>query len=129
MMDAHEPRTEAGFVTIVTTRLRAALAGLALTVVFFVARPCGAETLSAGGMIGVPIMVAPEALFHTLAADFFRQPDGTMYVQTGDIPAMWLRDSAAQTLPYVRLARDRPRLKVWIRAVIERDARNIARDP
>ncbi len=93
------------------------------------ARPDAAETLSTGGMVGVPIMVAPAALFHTLAADFSPQPDGTMYVQTGDIPAMWLRDSAAQTLPYVRLARDRPRLKVWIRAVIERDARNIAKDP
>jgi meiotically up-regulated gene 157 (Mug157) protein len=88
-----------------------------------------ADTLSAGGMIGIPIMVAPGALFHTLAADFSPQPDGTMYVQTGDIPAMWLRDSAAQTLPYVRLARDRPRLNAWIRAVIEREARNIAKDP
>ncbi len=92
-------------------------------------RPCAAETLSTGGMTGVPIMVAPESLFHTLAADFAPQPDGTMYVQTGDIPAMWLRDSAAQTLPYVRLAHDRPRLKAWIRAVVERDARNIAADP
>jgi meiotically up-regulated gene 157 (Mug157) protein len=96
---------------------------------FCAAPPCGAETLSTGGMAGIPIMVAPEALFHTLAADFFPQRDGTIYVQTGDIPAMWLRDSAAQTLPYVRLARDRPRLKVWIRAVIERDARNVAIDP
>jgi meiotically up-regulated gene 157 (Mug157) protein len=91
--------------------------------------PCDAATLSTGGMVGVPIMVAPETLFHTLAADFSTQPDGTIYVQTGDIPAMWLRDSAAQTLPYVRLAHDRPRLKVWIRAVVERDARNIVADP
>jgi meiotically up-regulated gene 157 (Mug157) protein len=80
-------------------------------------------------MVGVPVMVTPEALFHTLASDFFPRPDGTMYVQTGDIPAMWLRDSAAQTLPYVRLARERPRLKRWIRAVVERDARNIVVDP
>jgi meiotically up-regulated gene 157 (Mug157) protein len=88
-----------------------------------------ADTLSAGGMRGIPIMIEPQVLFHTLASDFFTQPDGTIYVQTGDIPAMWLRDSAAQTLPYVRLARDRPLLRRWIRAVIAREVRNIAIDP
>ncbi|HMD03193.1 MAG TPA: glycoside hydrolase family 125 protein, partial [Candidatus Baltobacteraceae bacterium] len=77
----------------------------------------------------MPITVAPETLFHTLATDFFVQPDGTIYVQTGDIPAMWLRDSAAQMLPYVRLGRSRPALRTWIRAVIAREARNVAIDP
>jgi meiotically up-regulated gene 157 (Mug157) protein len=109
--------------------IRARVVGLVLAVGVAVARPCAAETLSTGGMVGLPIMVAPEALFHTLASDFSLQPDGTTYVQTGDIPAMWLRDSAAQTLPYVRLARDRPQLKVQIRGVIERDAQNITIDP
>lgn len=80
-------------------------------------------------MSGVPITIAPEALFHVLAADFFLQPDGTMFVQTGDIPAMWLRDAAAETLPYVRLASSRPQLRSWIRAVIAREARNVAIDP
>ena len=50
-------------------------------------------------------------------------------MQTGDIPAMWLRDGAAQTLPYVRFADARPALQTWIRAVIEREARNINVDP
>ncbi len=50
-------------------------------------------------------------------------------MQTGDIPAMWLRDAAAQTLPYVRFADTRPTLQTWIRAVIEREARNINVDP
>jgi meiotically up-regulated gene 157 (Mug157) protein len=88
-----------------------------------------AQTLSGGAMQGVPVTVAPETLFHTLAADFFVEPDGTIYVQTGDIPAMWLRDAAAQTLPYVRLARSRPALATWIRAVIAREMRNIEIDP
>jgi hypothetical protein len=92
-------------------------------------RVTAADTLSAGGMHGIPIMIEPQVLFHTLASDFFPQPDGTIYVQTGDIPAMWLRDSAAQTLPYVRLARDRPLLRRWIRAVIAREVREIDIDP
>lgn len=50
-------------------------------------------------------------------------------MQTGDIPAMWLRDSAAQTMPYVRFSQARPELRTWVRAVIEREARNINVDP
>jgi meiotically up-regulated gene 157 (Mug157) protein len=91
--------------------------------------PSAEAPSSAGGMRGVPVMFAPKTLFHTLTSDFFRQPDGTIYVQTGDIPAMWLRDSAAQTLPYVRLAGARPLLRTWIRGVVLREARNINIDP
>ena len=48
------------------------------------------------------LRIDADTLFHTVDSDFFLQDDGTMYVQTGDIPAMWLRDSSAQTIPYVR---------------------------
>jgi len=68
-------------------------------------------------------------LFHTLQVDFFNEDDQTVYVQTGDIPAMWLRDSAAQTCPYVRFAPSAPRLAASIRGVIARDAKNILIDP
>jgi meiotically up-regulated gene 157 (Mug157) protein len=50
-------------------------------------------------------------------------------VQSGDIPAMWLRDSSAQTIPYIRFQRAYPVLRTRFAGVIERNARNITTDP
>jgi meiotically up-regulated gene 157 (Mug157) protein len=68
-------------------------------------------------------------LFRALQDDFFTESDGTTYVQTGDIPAMWLRDSAGQSRPYVRFIPFSPHLDRAIRGVIARDAKNILTDP
>jgi meiotically up-regulated gene 157 (Mug157) protein len=68
-------------------------------------------------------------LFHTLFDDFFLEDDATTYVQTGDIPAMWLRDSSAQTIPYVRFAKIVPSLQERTAGVIARQAREILTDP
>ncbi len=73
--------------------------------------------------------IQAESLFHTLFRDFFPEDDATTYVQTGDIPAMWLRDSAAQTIPYVRFQTAYPVLRRRFTGVIERDARAISLDP
>ena len=51
------------------------------------------------------------------------------FVYTGDIPAMWLRDSGAQVFPYVRLASKDPKLKSMLRGVILRQLRQINIDP
>jgi uncharacterized protein len=72
--------------------------------------------------------IQTRTLFHTLFHDFFLEDDGTTYVQTGDIPAMWLRDSASQTLPYLRFQRAYPILRARFAGVIERDARAIDLD-
>lgn len=68
-------------------------------------------------------------LFHTLFNDFFLEDDATTYVQTGDIPAMWLRDSSAQTIPYVRFQTAFPILRSRFAGVIERNAQNVLTNP
>lgn len=51
------------------------------------------------------------------------------YVITGDINAMWLRDSTAQVTPYLPLAREDKKLKDMIAGVINRQTRCILIDP
>jgi hypothetical protein len=51
------------------------------------------------------------------------------FVITGDIEAMWLRDSAAQVWPFLPLARDDKSLRDLIAGVIRRQARCILIDP
>jgi meiotically up-regulated gene 157 (Mug157) protein len=58
---------------------------------------------------------------------FEGQPD--TYIVTGDIDAMWLRDSSAQVWPYLPLAKDDARLREVLEGVIRRQARMILLDP
>jgi len=51
------------------------------------------------------------------------------YVITGDISAMWLRDSTAQVTPYLSLAQEDRKLKEMIAGVINRQTRCILIDP
>lgn len=55
------------------------------------------------------------------------KPDS--YVITGDIDAMWLRDSTAQVWPYLSLSKEDERLRQLIAGVINRQADNILYDP
>jgi meiotically up-regulated gene 157 (Mug157) protein len=51
------------------------------------------------------------------------------YVITGDIDAMWLRDSSAQVWPYLSLCKEDKALQQLIRGVIHRQVKCILRDP
>ena len=90
---------------------------------------------AAGQTLVVPLTgervrdIQTSQLFHTLFHDFFLEDDATTYVQSGDIPAMWLRDSSAQTIPYIRFQHAYPVLRARFAGVIERNARNILTDP
>ncbi len=55
--------------------------------------------------------------------------DGTVFILTGDIPAMWLRDSAAQLRPYVLLCRDDPDLQDVLVGVLRRQLLFLLTDP
>jgi len=55
--------------------------------------------------------------------------DGTTFVLTGDIPAMWLRDSAAQLRPYLLLCGEDPGLQDVLIGVLHRQLEYVAIDP
>lgn len=59
------------------------------------------------------------------------QTDGEddTFVYTGDIHAMWLRDSGAQVYPYIQLANEDPELKKMLRGTILRQFKCINIDP
>lgn len=62
---------------------------------------------------------------------YFEVKDGKpdTYVITGDIDAMWLRDSSAQVFPYLRIAKEDKHLKEMLQGLIARQSRCIVKDP
>ena len=61
----------------------------------------------------------------------FRKTNGKpdTFVYTGDIHAMWLRDSGAQVWPYVQLANNDPKMREMLEGVIRRQFICINIDP
>lgn len=55
--------------------------------------------------------------------------DGTTFVITGDIPAMWLRDSVEQVMHYVPFAKNDPDLQRILSGLIKRHMNYIHIDP
>ena len=70
----------------------------------------------------------PNTLDTTVEPGTFEGKPDTVVI-TGDIPAMWQRDSSAQVWPYLDLARRDERLRSLIEGVIRRQTRHILIDP
>ncbi|MGX7347508.1 glycoside hydrolase family 125 protein [Aerococcus vaginalis] len=70
-----------------------------------------------------------ELLPDTLEKATQQMEDGTYFVTTGDIPAMWLRDATFQVLPYVSLIDEIPELASILRGVLQRELKYVLIDP
>lgn len=70
----------------------------------------------------------PNTLDTTVQPGAFEGKPDTAVI-TGDIPAMWLRDSSAQVWPYLALARQDGALRDLLEGVIRRQTRCILIDP
>ncbi|MFD2615028.1 glycoside hydrolase family 125 protein [Paenibacillus gansuensis] len=68
-------------------------------------------------------------LSNTLNTTIQQMEDGTTFVITGDIPAMWLRDSAAQVRPYLVAAQEDTALADMIQGLVQRQMEFILLDP
>ncbi len=57
------------------------------------------------------------------------EEDGTAFMLTGDIPAMWLRDSTNQLRPYLLVAKENERVAKYIEGVFKKQCLCILSDP
>ena len=66
---------------------------------------------------------------NTLDTTVKQLEDGTTYVITGDIPAMWLRDSVCQLRPYYILASEDAAIADMLEGLVKRQMQYILLDP
>lgn len=69
------------------------------------------------------------AFANTLLTTVKRHEDGTTFLLTGDIPAMWLRDSTAQVRPYLVVAKEDEDLAAMISGLVKKQFFYINIDP
>ena len=69
------------------------------------------------------------AFANTLLTTVKRHEDGTTFLLTGDIPAMWLRDSTAQVRPYIVVAKQDEDLAEMIAGLVRKQFFYINLDP
>jgi meiotically up-regulated gene 157 (Mug157) protein len=88
---------------------------------------CAGRIVEATGDPGLAGMFV-QAMRNTLDTTLFPENDGTTFVITGDIPAMWLRDSSAQMRPFLRLLEFDERLYGVIAGLVARQFECVALD-
>ena len=69
------------------------------------------------------------AFFNTILTTVFFEKDDSAFVITGDIPAMWLRDSAAQVMQYLHFAKQCPSVRALVKSVLKKQFSFILTDP
>lgn len=69
-----------------------------------------------------------QCFLNTVETTLTSEEDGTAFVITGDIPAMWLRDSTLQVMHYMRFTDDE-NVRALLRGLIEKQAQMINLDP
>ena len=67
--------------------------------------------------------------YNTLDTTIEYLDDGSVYMHTGDIPAMWLRDSSASVLQYIEFAKEDEDVFNLIKGLIKRQFFYISIDP
>lgn len=75
------------------------------------------------------LAIFQNAIRNTWGTTLKRMEDGTTFVITGDIPAMWLRDSAAQVRPFLVLSAEDTEVADLIEGLVVRQLRSIVLDP
>lgn len=73
--------------------------------------------------------LAKQCFLNTIETTVKELSDGTYFVITGDIEAMWLRDSSAQVMHYVKFAKEDEQLHKILAGVIAKQAQQILTDP
>lgn len=71
----------------------------------------------------------PNTLDTTVHYSVTEDGDDDTFVYTGDIHAMWLRDSGAQVWPYVQFAKNDEKIRKMVRGTILRQLKCICIDP
>ncbi len=71
----------------------------------------------------------PNTLDTTVHYSVAENGDDDTFVYTGDIHAMWLRDSGAQVWPYVQFAKNDEKIRRMVRGTILRQLKCICLDP
>ncbi len=61
-----------------------------------------------------------KCFFNTIETTTFFENDGSAFVITGDIPAMWLRDSSAQVLQYLYFAKECTSVQKLIKGLLKK---------
>ena len=83
------------------------------------------DIMDANGKLG---KMFSQCFLNTVETTLSAEEDGTAFVITGDIPAMWLRDSTLQVMHYMRFTDEAP-VRALLKGLIEKQVQMINIDP